>query len=146
MKKGVNCRAQMKMSFSMIFTIILIIVFIVFAFYGIKKFLDFQDEVQIRAFMKYLQEDVTSLQRGYDEFQEKNYVVPSKVDEICFVDRNQNFRLKGNRYNKAIELEGINIEKMLDGVDEYCIQNKDSNINLVLEMNPGENLVTIKRV
>ena len=41
-------RSQIAMSFGMIFSIILIVFFIVFAFYGINKFLKLQKEVQIK--------------------------------------------------------------------------------------------------
>jgi len=39
-------RGQLKLSFGMIFSIILIIVFLGFAFFGIQKFMDYQKSIQ----------------------------------------------------------------------------------------------------
>ena len=50
--KPIKKRGQMQMSFGMIFSIILIIVFISFAFYVIKKVLDAQRKAEIGLFIE----------------------------------------------------------------------------------------------
>ncbi len=137
-------RSQMEMSFGMIFSIILIIFFLIFAFYGIKKFLDLQKEVQIKSFINDLQNDIDRMQKSFDGSQERSYVVPKKVEKVCFVDENENFKLIGEKYSDNRKLEGINIEKILGNKEEYCIQNTEGKIKLKLEINYGESLVTIK--
>ena len=135
---------QMAMSFGMIFSIILMVVFIVFAFYGIKKFLDMQKEVQIKSFINDLQNDIDRMQKSYDGSEEMPYIVPTKIEKVCFVDKSDNFRLLGEKYSDARKLEGIDIKKTLGNKEEYCIQNIDGKIKIKLEINYGETLVTIK--
>ena len=62
----------MNISFGMIFSILLIVFFIAFAFYGIKKFLGFQDTIKIEKFLDDLQSDVDRVWRGSQASQEKN--------------------------------------------------------------------------
>ena len=106
-------RSQIAMSFGMIFSIILIVFFIVFAFYGINKFLDLQKDVQIKSFINDLQNDVERMQKSYEGSQPKDYVIPTKIEEVCFVDESQNLRLIGEKYSDAKKINGINIEKTL---------------------------------
>lgn len=143
--RGLSKRSQMELSFGMIFSIILIIVFIFFAFYGIKKFLGMQELTQIKAFVNDFQNDVERMQKSFDGTQEKSYVVPKKIERICFVNKTQDLRLLGVRYSDVVNIKGVNIEKMLVNQEEYCIDNTDGKIKLILEIKYGENLVTIKK-
>lgn len=144
MKRGLKNNGQMAMSFGMIFSIILIIIFLVFAFYGIKKFLDLQKEVQVKSFINDLQDDIDKMQKSFEGSQERNYIVPTKIEKICFVNEDKNLQLLGEKYSDAKKINGINLEKMLGNKKEYCIQNTDGKIKIQLEINYGENLVTIK--
>jgi hypothetical protein len=145
MKRGCeNKRGQINLSFGMIFSIILIIVFIAFAFYGIKKFLDFQKDVQISSFVKEFQDDVERMQQSFEGNQEKTYLLPTKIKEVCFVGGQNNLRLNAKRLTDSRRIEGIDIEKTLGNRQEYCIQNTEGKVTLNLEINYGENLVTIR--
>ena len=78
--KKKSTKAQMKISFGMIFSIILIIVFIAFAFYAIKKFLDIQETAQIETFVNKLQGNIDKMWRssqGSEEIQYKG--IPKKI-------------------------------------------------------------------
>ena len=79
-------RGQMKISFGMIFSIILIIIFISFAFFAIKKFIGIQDAMKIGQFGDQLQSDIDKLWRGSQGSQEVEYFIPSKIESVCFVD------------------------------------------------------------
>ena len=57
-------KGQMKISFGMIFSIILIVVFIAVAVYAIIKFLDVQHTIQIESFKKDLQDDINDTWRS----------------------------------------------------------------------------------
>ena len=57
-------RGQMKLSFGMIFSIILIIIFISFAFYAIQKFLSIQNSVQVGKFVNEFQQNVDKIWKG----------------------------------------------------------------------------------
>ncbi len=79
-------RGQMKMSFGMIFSIILIIIFIVFAFSVIGKFLNTGDKALIKKFSNDLQKDIDNIWRSSQALQSVTYSVPNKIKKICFTD------------------------------------------------------------
>ena len=83
MKKVViNKNAQMKLSFGMIFSIILIITFLGFGFYAIKSFVGISEDVKIGQFENNLQEDVTELwksQIGTMSANRLEYSLPGKI-------------------------------------------------------------------
>ena len=55
----------MKLSFGMIFSIILIIAFLALAFYGIKTMLDTQNEIKLKQFYDNLEADIEDMRRYY---------------------------------------------------------------------------------
>ena len=132
------------MSFGMIFSIILIVIFIASAFYGMNKIIDLQKKVQISSFLNDFQNDVERMQNTFDGEKPVSYVLPEKIEEICFVDRNENLRINGNKYSDAKNIEGINIEKTLDNKEELCIPNEDGRVNFNLEIVYGETTVTVR--
>ncbi len=139
-------QAQMHLSFGMIFSIILIIVFIVFAFYAIKKFIGLQQNVQIKLFAEDLQFDVDKMLGSTQGSQTEEYALPAKIEAVCFDDReyeNMFFRPPGSTDGKLIE--HLNIEKITQDEEPFCIENIDRKISLVIGKNYGESLVTILR-
>jgi len=97
MKKKRDKRGQTKLSFGMIVAVILIIVFVSFAFYAISKFLGLQRTVEVSKFADDLQFDIDKLWKSQGS-QEVNYRLPARVEEVCFVDY-------------SIPESGIDIEK-----------------------------------
>jgi len=86
-KRGFDSKnAQMKMSFGMIFSIILIVIFIATAFYAITKFLDIGNSAQITKSVDSLQSDIDKVWGGSQGNQEQEYFFPSKIDYLCFMD------------------------------------------------------------
>ena len=77
-----NKRGQMNISFGMIFSIILIVVFIAFAFFAIQKFLDIQNSVQVGKFGADFQADIDKMWRGSQGSQENKYFLPSKIKYV----------------------------------------------------------------
>ena len=72
----------MKLSFGMIFSIILIVVFLFFTFFAVKKFLEIPRSVQIGKFKEGLQEDIDSIWRGSQGYQEVSYNLPKKIEKV----------------------------------------------------------------
>ena len=133
MKKG-----QMKLSFGMIFSIILIIFFIAFAIYGIFKFLELQDSIQINLFVENLQRDVDKMWRSPKGSQEVSYRLPSKITSICFVDdEHKNLNFRSDKF-----IPGNNI-KNIDIKENFCIENINNKVSMVLKKDYGEPLVLI---
>lgn len=158
----------MKISFGMIFSIILIVIFIAVAFYGISKFLDYQKRIQIGQFVNYFQEDVKKMNSPGSISQD--YSLPNAIEYICFADvlkkssgdyaefynefklsssggdKNMFFYPKkaAEGYN-SIKLENINLENITNIENPYCIKNEKGQVKINIKMNLGENLVTITK-
>ena len=141
-------KGQMKLSFGMIFSIILIIVFVVFAFYAIKMFLRTQDNVKIGKFFDDFQRDVDSMwsaSKGSDRF---TYYLPSKIEKVCFLDDEyENIILRPR--DDLRDIGGIIIKHIdtsnIDLGREFCIDNVDGKVKIILKKDYGEDLVRIDR-
>jgi len=168
-KKRAFKRGQMKLSFGMIFSIILIIIFITVAFYAINKFLDIQETVQIGKFSTDLQEDVNKIWKSSQGSQPKEYPLPKKIEYICFVDYLSG--KKGERLNLYDELEqdffenenmfiypissaqgqsgkwikNLNLEETTLSNNPLCFENTNGKIRIILKKDFGETLVTIEK-
>jgi len=159
----------MKLSFGMIFSIILIIIFIAFAFYAISKFLDIGNTAQVARFTNSLQTDIDKVWRGSQASQEQEYFLPSKIEFICFIDYNSNKRgTKDLIYNEleqtyyeyenlffyplgsaqglnAKEVKHIDIEKTTEEDNPLCIEKIKGKVKMRLEKDFGEALVSIEK-
>ena len=98
MKKG-----QMQMSFGMIFSIILIIFFLAFAFFGIRTFLGIQDTAEKAKFLSDIQNDVETVWKSAQSSQAKEYFLPGKISDVCFIDASSGKR--GNNSSIFDELK-----------------------------------------
>lgn len=133
----------MKLSFGMIFSIILIIIFISFAFFAIKKFIGIQDAMKIGQFGDQLQSDVDKLWRGSQGSQEVEYFVPSKIESVCFVDDEyENLVFHSESFIEGKKIEHIDIEKITEDGD-FCIDVVKGKIKMTVKKNYEEALVTI---
>lgn len=169
MVKKRGAHGQMKLSFGMIFSIILIIIFIAFAFYAIQKFLGIQRAIQVGQFKDNLQSNVDKIWKGSQGSKEVEYILPKKIEYICFVDYNSNAKgEKENLYNKlkqayyeyenlffypvgsaegldAFELKNINIEKITGNENPFCVENIKGKVKMTIKKDYGEALVCIER-
>ena len=137
----------MKLSFGMIFSIILIIVFLVVAFYAIQKFVLFQKEITYKQFVEDFQSDVDKMWKSTQGSQILTYAVPSSIVSVCFRD-DPLYVMKINYKNKFSEekLNHLDINKILAGRTEMCVEAKESKIKMVIQKNYSEPLVIIKPV
>ncbi len=160
-------KGAIKLSFGMIFSIILIIIFIVFAFYAIQKFLQIQDAAKVGQFTNNLQSDINSAWEGSQRSQEVNYFLPKKIEYVCFIDinsarsgTNRNFyeELEYICYNdenmafypigssqgtESKEMKHIDIEKITSDENPFCIKNINGKVEMTIQKSFGEELVTI---
>lgn len=162
-------RGQLKISFGMIFSIILMVIFIAFSIFSIQKFLEIQDTVQIGKFTDNFKADIDKMWRGSQGSIEKEYDLPKGVIYICFTD--YSFEKKGeyeNLYNAFLEvyfekenfffypvgsgqgldskeIKHIDLEKITENENPLCIENFNGKIKLVIKKNFGEALVTITK-
>jgi len=89
--KSTRSQESIGMSFNMIFSIILIIFFLVAAFVAIKYFLDVQKEMQLRTYFEGFQNKIDELSGsagvvGNEYVFEKN--APSGTTDLCYLDFN----------------------------------------------------------
>jgi len=139
-------RGQMKLSFGMIFSIFLIIIFIAFAVYGIIKFINLQQDLQIENFVLDLQNDVEKMWKAPKGSSEEVYSLPKKVISVCFV--NTEFENLIIRYSDSSrderKIEKINLEDITSVQNPYyCILNIDGRVTITLYKDFGEDLVKI---
>ena len=159
----------MRLSFGMIFSIILIVIFISFSIFSIQKFLDIQDTVQIGKFTDNFQADIDKMWRGSQGSVEKEYILPKGVIYICFTDYSS--EKKGEYENiygaflevyfekenfffypvgsgqglDSKEIKHIDLEKITENENPLCIENLNGKVKLIIKKNFGEALVTITK-
>jgi hypothetical protein len=143
--KTSNKRGQIKLSFGMIFSIILIVIFIAFAFYAIQKFLDMQRTVQIEQFLNKLQLDIDKVWQSSQVSQEEEYFLPSKIEEVCFEDGERNLIFRSSNFIEGRNIKHIDIEKITENDNPFCVKNTNRKLKITLKKDYGEALVTITK-
>ena len=161
-------RGQTELSFGMIFSIILIICFLAFAFYAINNFLKLQKTMQVGKFHDELQGDIDKMWRASKGSQEYTYRLPSAVELVCIMDygstaNGKNIKdyqdFKEEYYGKenlffypagssgkvsAIDIEHIEMDKTTGDDNPACFKVADGKVKLTLKKDFGETLVTIE--
>lgn len=141
-----NKSGQMNLSFGTIFSIILIIVFIAFAIFGIKTFLEAFQFGQSEKFKIDLQADIDTLCEGEYGSVKVEYSIPRKISRVCFVDDEfENIYLVPSDFGGGF-LNHIDFSKTIPrNSNELCINTNKGIISFYIRKNIGENLITIAR-
>ena len=84
MKK--NAQQTMGLPFSLIFSIMLIVVFIVVAFVGIKMFLNFNESAKLGLFYDDLQKEVDAVWQSSKTETTFKPILPSGITHVCFAN------------------------------------------------------------
>jgi hypothetical protein len=139
-------KGQLQLSFGMIFSIILIIVFIAFGFYAITKFIDLQKTIQIENFLRDFQNDVDKMWKSPQGSQVITYSLPTKITSICFVDDEfQNLKFTSNEIIVGKMIENLNMAEITAVENPFCIGNIKGKIRLTIAKDFGETLVRVER-
>lgn len=161
-------KGQIKLSFGMIFSIILIVIFLVFAFYAIKAFLKFQDSATKGKFLDDLKSDVDRVWKAAESSQERTYSLPSKIVSVCFVDfstsatgrnagiyselkkayygvENFVFYPVGSSEVESAQIKNIDLVEMTKDENPFCIENVKGKLKLTLTKNFNDALVRVAR-
>lgn len=139
-------RGQMKLSFGMIFSIILIVIFIAFGFYGIMKFLEIQESVKIAQFTDDLQTDINKMWNSQGT-RIVDYQLPQKIKAVCFKDdeyEDENMEFESDKFVGGQKINHLDIEKTLNGKEKICFENIKGKVFFTIEKEYGESLVVIK--
>jgi hypothetical protein len=173
MKRGMNRskRAQqlMGMPFSLIFSIILIIFFIVIAFIAINHFLNLKKCTQTGLFVQDLQEQIDKSWNSEKASFTFNSNLPTNVKYVCFANFSkgfnaqgldetleEEFNLYGNpNYNLLIypvasscdlgnqNIKHISINKITSQKNPYCIKVDKGQIKIKISKEINEALVNL---
>lgn len=139
-------RGQLEISFGMIFSIILIIIFLAFGFYAIKKFIGLQNTIQIENFLRDFQNDVDKMWKSNQGSQNLVYSLPGQITSICFKnDEFQNLQFTSNEIIKGKMIEHIDILKTTKEESPLCMGNIKGKVSLTIVKEYGETLVSVER-
>jgi len=96
-----NKRGQqiMGLPFSMIFAILLIVVFIVAAFMGVRFFLSFGKTSSVGLFYRELQKNVNDAWNGQSSSAHFKINLPSGVKKVCFANLSATITNRGTEYD-----------------------------------------------
>ena len=138
-----------------------------FSFFAIKKFMGISNTAQIAKFKNALQTDIDKVWKSSQGSQEMNYILPSKIVYVCFVD----FDIRARGVDQAIyddlntvyfgnenlffypigsaegfdstEIKNIDLDKMIENNNPFCFKNTDGKVKIILQKSYGESLVTL---
>lgn len=142
MKKRAK-KAQLKISFGMIFSIILIIVFLAFAGYAIMKIINFQGDAQIGIFLNDLQGDIDSLWNSESGSFDREYKISKKIESVCLEENAKNIYFMPAGVGGSFDYYEIEHVKVFEG---FCVSNENGKIKINLEKKFGESLVSINEI
>lgn len=143
-----NKKGQMKLSFGMIVSIILIIFFLAFAFYAIQKFLGWNDTGLNVNFKNDLQTDITTVWRSSESNRLEEYRISNKVKRVCFVDDGyENFVLTGEdgKYIVGYNLKHVDFDTTIISGNSFCFDDLKGKVSMILRKDFGEVLISIKK-
>jgi len=145
-------RGQQKLSFGMIFSIILIVLFISFAVWGVTKLINTKEGIEIEKFPSDLQDDVDSIWKSTSGEQKVSYSLPKEIDKVCFMqtDFDKNMKLTEkkdglDRTRGEYKIEHLDIDSIVREGGEYCIENTDKTIKLTLKKEEGSSQIIIEK-
>lgn len=144
-----NKKAQMQIGFGVIFSVILIVVFIAFAVYGITKFLDIQKLAQVASFRQDFQNDIDSAWKSTSISQPVTYNVPKNIKQVCFMNNeNENMYFVPDKYEGAL-LKNVDMIKTVTSPGSVnrrlCVDVTSGKLSLVIKKSYNEDLVTITK-
>ncbi len=166
--KGKNKKAQtMQMPFGMIFSILLIAVFIVVAFIAIKYFLKMRNCSQINIFVDDLQKKIDSVWRQTSvSGEEFSLNLPSGIKYVCLADLNKTKsgehknladEFRGDFQNNlffypprkacgrpSVNIEHINLTGIIKDKNPYCFENTGK-VSMALNKKYNEAFVEISK-
>lgn len=161
-------RSQLQISFGMIFSVILIIVFIAVAIYAIIMFLELKCAADTGLFKQDLQDEVNRAWAGDESSFVFNSTIPSKIEKICFINlleegkgENENIYAIFKKYGyvnvnmffyplnkacsdaRAFDIQHVNIKNITEEDNPYCVDVVDSKISIRIEKDFRESLVRV---
>jgi hypothetical protein len=161
-------RGQFRISFGMMFSMILIAVFVFLAFYVISMFLDIKDEVETGGFIDDLGDEIERLHKstGGAEKTKTLRLGKDEITHVCFFDfergqsgpydeqfndikrktsASDNFYFYPRRFAEfdSAEIKHVDMENFEQ--NPYCIRAQDREFEFRLSKDIGDSLIKISR-
>jgi hypothetical protein len=157
------------LSFGMIFAVILIIFFVIIAFFVIKQFLCTRDCAKIGIFYDSLNKKVEDAWNSGDITNKFSIDLSSNVEAVCFADLNKPFTGKNSEIGVAIgrfdaednlflyapkktccnnpsySIKHLDLDKIIAAENPYCIKLSSGRGSLVVDMQNSDKFVKIER-
>lgn len=141
-----NKSGVLDLSFGMIFSVILIIIFLAAGFYAITKFIALQQSIQIEKFMSDFQNDVDAMWKSPQGSQQVSYILPTKITSVCFkVDEFENLQFHSTEIIGGKMIQHLDIAKITEKENPFCISNIKGKVSFTIVKNYGETLVTVTK-
>ena len=157
----------MELSFGMIFSILLIVFFIGFAFFAISKFINGGREVSVSLFVDDLNNAIDDMWRGTKGATPFSQSLPDKIEAVCFIDFNREANTREEAYYEfslyedtgwnmffypigssqviqGYKFVNLNVTSTTARENPYCILNRDGKVSFSIEKNFGEVQPTIR--
>lgn len=145
----------MKLSFGMIFSIILIILFLIVGFFAIQKFLKFQDQAQVIDFHQYLGKEIDKVFKSTSSSSLIESNLPKNVKMVCVKESSSgtivglygdyigSYTSGGSDYR--IDLYGEKTYSKLGHTNpEKCVKPVNGKVRFYIEKNYGDELPSVK--
>lgn len=164
-KRGKKAEGFVGMGFGMIFSIFLIIFFVMVAFYAIKTFLDYKSCTQVGTFLNDLQSKITTLFNSQSSTINFPTNLPTGIKYICFAnlsnpikgsfqdigsslgqygtDSNLYFYPREKACIKTKQINNINLSTIIKNDNPYCIPVRNGKITMKISKGFNQGLVTI---
>ncbi len=171
-KKRNGKRGQLRISFGMLFSIILIIAFIAVAVYAIIMFLNIKKCADTGMFKQDLQEEINRAWTSDSSSEIFSGNLPSSLDYVCFVDVSEEGRGEHKEYydklkkygyspqinmffwplkntcegQRGFEIKHIDIKKITAEENPYCIKSIRGKVEVKIEKDFYDALVKISKI
>lgn len=132
------------MSFGMIFTIFLIVIFIFATFYAINAFLKYQKDVQLNQFFDNFKSETNKMYQSSYGTKPVTFAFANNVEAICFTKNEEgNMMADLKKGYKEKTVENLDMEKILNGKNQVCAKVVSNKITFTFSKEYGEILVTV---
>jgi len=156
------------LSFSVIFSIFLIIFFVIIAFIVIKSFLGTQRCAQVGIFVEDFQDEIKKAWNSPKQISTFKGRLPSKIEYVCFANLSQSIRGKDAEVGEIISIyEGedanmffspveytcdlpyhnikyLDVEKIISSRNPYCIEVEKGKIDIEIIKELGDRYVGVE--
>lgn len=168
---GTNKKAEgpMGMSFGMIFSIILMVFFVIVAFMVIKQFMHTRDCLKVGMFSDDFQTEIDKVWNSQSNSFIFESQIPSGIEYICFANLSSRFRGENEEIGNALEIYELNngnvflypsgkscempyfnikhldIKKIVQTENPYCIKVDDGKASFIIKKEFNQRLVGVSR-